>query len=171
MVQGQWSIAAKELTPIVMATALWGNLWRGKIVLVHCDDQAVVEVVNAGYSKDPLLMQLLRCLFFIMAYFEITVRANHIPGKSNGAVDAISRNDFPRFFSQVPSANQQATIIPPALMELVIFQQPDWLSPTWGQLFKNFLQQALQPLPERFIHPEPGVTYHSAEPSTGSHSQ
>ena len=64
--------------PVVVAAALWGNLWRGKIVLVHCDNQAVVEVVSAGYSKDPLLMQLLQCLFFIMAYFEITVRANHI---------------------------------------------------------------------------------------------
>ena len=162
---------SKGIDPYSNSNCVVGNFWRGKIVLVHCDNQAVVEVVNAGYSKDPLLMQLLRCLFFIMGYFEITVRANHIPGKSNGAADAISRNDLPHFFSQVPSANQQATIIPPALMELVIFQQPDWLSPTWGQLFKNFLQQALQPLPERFIHPEPGVTYHSAEPSTGSHSQ
>ena len=99
VVQAQWSITAKELTLVVVVVALWGNLWRGKIVLVHCDNQAVVEVVNAGYSKDPLLMQLLQCLFFIMTYFEITVRANHIPGKSNGAADAISRNDLPHFFA------------------------------------------------------------------------
>ena len=146
------------------------SLGEVKIVLVHCDNHAVVEVVNAGYGKDPLLMQLLQCLFY-HAYFEITVRANHIPGKSNGAADAISRNDLSRFFSQVSAANQQATFIPTALMELVILQQPDWLSPTWPQLFRNLLQQALQPLPERFIHPEPSLTYPSAGSSIGSHSQ
>ena len=31
VVQGQWSIAAKELTPIVVATALWGNFWRARL--------------------------------------------------------------------------------------------------------------------------------------------
>ena len=66
-------------------------------------------------------------MFFIMAYFEITVRAVHIPGSRNGAADAISRNDLSRFFTQVPRANRQATGIPSALMELVILQQPDWL--------------------------------------------
>ena len=34
---GQWSIVAKEMTPVVVATVLWGNFWRSMIVLVHCD--------------------------------------------------------------------------------------------------------------------------------------
>ena len=51
-----------------------------------------------GTARTQLLMQLLQCLFFIITYFEITVRANHIPEKSNGAADAISRNDLPHFF-------------------------------------------------------------------------
>ena len=58
------SIAVKELQPIVMACILWGKEWQNTSVLAHCDNQAVVEVVNSGYAKDTELMQLLRCLFF-----------------------------------------------------------------------------------------------------------
>ena len=46
---------------------LWGSGWQGELVVVHCNNLAVVEHVNAGYSKDPLLMQLPCCLFFIIA--------------------------------------------------------------------------------------------------------
>ena len=63
-------------------------------VLAHCDNQAVVEVVNAGYSKDPHLMQLLRSLFFVTAHLEIALRAVHIPGESNRGADAISRDNL-----------------------------------------------------------------------------
>ena len=64
----QQSIAVKELLPIVMACMVWGKTWCKNAVLVHCDNQAVVEVVNAGYCKDSYLMQLLRCLFFITTF-------------------------------------------------------------------------------------------------------
>lgn len=56
-----WSTAQKELLPIVLAAMLWGKVWRGKAVLAHCDNQAVVEVVSSGYSKDSVMMQLIRC--------------------------------------------------------------------------------------------------------------
>ena len=77
------------------------------MVLVHCDNQAVVEVVNAGYCKDPHLMQLLQCLFFITTFFKISVKAPHIAGHRNTGADALSRNIMHLFFSQVPTANSQ----------------------------------------------------------------
>ena len=55
----KWSIVAKELIPIVLASMLWGSRWQGCLVMAYCDNLAVVEVINAGYSKDSLLMQLL----------------------------------------------------------------------------------------------------------------
>ena len=60
----QWHIAPKELLPIVLAGLLWGKEWSGTMVQCHCDNMAVVEVVNSGYSKDKDMMHLLRCLFF-----------------------------------------------------------------------------------------------------------
>ena len=69
------SIAAKELLPIVMACFVWGTAWRQRHVLAHCNNQAVVEVINAGSCRDPDLMQLLRSLFFVTAHLQITLRA------------------------------------------------------------------------------------------------
>ena len=47
------SIVVKELLPIVVAAAIWGHLWMGKVVLCHCDNPAVVSAVCGGYCKDP----------------------------------------------------------------------------------------------------------------------
>ncbi len=49
-----WSdihITAKELLPIVLATALWGRYWQGSSVTCRCDNMAVVAIVNSGRSK------------------------------------------------------------------------------------------------------------------------
>ena len=54
------SIAPKELLPIVIAGFLWGASWRGQLVTAHCDNMAVVEMVNSGYSKDGASAQRTR---------------------------------------------------------------------------------------------------------------
>ena len=55
-VSGDWPIAIKEIIPIVFSGLLWGRLWHGKLVLAHCDNLAVVQVINSGYCKDLRLM-------------------------------------------------------------------------------------------------------------------
>ena len=137
----QQSIAAKELLPIVMACMVWGKTWSKYVVSVHCDNQAVVEVVNAGYCKDPHLMQLLWCLFFSTTFFKISVKAAHIAGRRNTRADALYRNNMHLFFSQVPTANKTLTLIPTALIKLLIHQQPDWTSQAWSRPFTNCLRQ------------------------------
>ena len=117
-----------------------GKTWS-KNALVHCNNQAVVKVVNAGYCKDPHLMQLLQCLFFITTFFTILVKAAHIAGYRNTGADAQSRNNMHLLFSQVPTANKSSTLIPTALIELLIHQQPDWTSQAWSRLVTNCLWQ------------------------------
>ncbi len=58
------NIATKELLPIVVAAALWGASWRGSHVCFHCDNAAVVSVINKHSAKDKVMVHLLRCLFF-----------------------------------------------------------------------------------------------------------
>ena len=40
---------------------------------VHCDNMAVLEVVNWGYSKDGVMAHLLWVLFFIKAHWEVEI--------------------------------------------------------------------------------------------------
>ena len=47
----------KELLPIVLALAVWGRLWRGHLVLCHCEYTAVVSQVNRLHARDPQASQ------------------------------------------------------------------------------------------------------------------
>lgn len=48
---GDQSIAAKEFLPIVMACVTWAPLIM-KAILVHCDNLAVVQILQARISRD-----------------------------------------------------------------------------------------------------------------------
>ena len=63
-------ITFKELAAAVMALAIWGRAWRGQSVWGKCDNMAAVQVVGSRLCKDPTLMHLLRCLFFLEAHFQ-----------------------------------------------------------------------------------------------------
>ena len=80
----------------------------------------------------PQIMHLLRCLFFIRAFFHLSVRAVHVPGAQNGWADAISRNHLPLFFAQVPWAVDHQEPIPSSLLALLVNEQPYWTSPAWA---------------------------------------
>ena len=61
---------------------LWGSRWRGKTVQCRTDNAAVVAIVNSGRSKrSDIAMHLMRSLFFIMAKFDLTIFATHVPGR------------------------------------------------------------------------------------------
>ena len=138
----QVHITVKELLPIVMASVLWGRSWAGKKIQWFSDNSAAVSIINSGKSKDPLAMHLARCLFFFQTSFGFSLKASHIAGKHNIAADALSRDNIPRFFQQVPAAKKhRPTPVPDELQQLLIHHQPDWTSPTWRQLFVGILQK------------------------------
>ena len=76
----QWSanmqmfpIAVKELLPVVIAAAIYGNQWSGKLVLFRVDNMAVVEVLKATYSREPHLTHLIRVLVIFCCPFQLLV--------------------------------------------------------------------------------------------------
>ncbi len=126
-------IAPKELLPILLAVAVWGPQWRGRQIVCHCDNMAVVAVVISGYSRETTMMHMLRCLFFLVAFFQIRIRAVHIAGISNRAADALPRNDLPHFFQVVPEVARAPTPLPHELLDLLVRECPDWTSPRWAR--------------------------------------
>ena len=74
-----------ELLPIILASVVWGPTWRGQKVLVHCDNTGAVAVANSRYSKAPWIMHLLRCLFFIRAFYQFAMHVVYVKGlKTHG---------------------------------------------------------------------------------------
>ena len=137
---GSWTdkgIATKELLPIVLAMALWGEQWAHKHVLVQSDNMAVVHVINSLKCKDQSMLHLMRCLHFFTAQFDIKLRATHIQGVLNIPADAVSRNNLQVFRETVPGSSLLPVPIPPQLWQLTVTQMPDWQSPTWRSLLVN----------------------------------
>ena len=134
------NIAAKELVPIVIAAALWGDKWRRSCVCFKCDNMAVVEILRSRTARDPLLMHLLRCVVFYAAVFGFQLIANHVPGVMNTAADAISRNNTDLFLTLVPQIPQ--VIIPKPVLDLLVTKRPNWGSQEWTSLFVSSLTRA-----------------------------
>ena len=124
----------------MIAAAVFGRQWKGKIVKFLVDNLAVVQVLNATYCKEVHLMHLIRVLVFLAAHFNFWFRAEHLAGSSNTLADAISRNKMDEFFLQVPEASPEGMQIPGTLITL-ISQSLTWTSATWIELFSTTIQQ------------------------------
>ena len=84
-------INALELLTIIVACKVWGREWRGKRMVVQCDNQVSVIVLNTGRSRAPFLQACLREICFLAARYEFELRATHIAGVSNRIPDLLSR--------------------------------------------------------------------------------
>ena len=126
------SITIKEMLPVILAAAIWGEQWHGKQAICYCDNQAVVAVLSSRTSREANLMHMLRCLFYIEAFHDFSLRCVHVPGVTNRAADALSRNALPSFFTQVPGADPYPQPIPSRLISALLCKDGDWLSPTLG---------------------------------------
>ena len=128
-------IAFKELFAVVLAAAVWGRGWCGERVRGHCDSQVATDVLRARSSRNPELMHLLRCLFFIEAEHKFVLSVVHIAGVANDLADDLSRDQLASFLSKVPQASPLPTPIPPPLVELLLDTRGTWTSPAWTQRF------------------------------------
>ena len=69
-----------------------------KKLLFHCDNQTVVDISARSSSRDPLLMHLVRSIFFSVASNQFLVLDTHIRGVVNsisgtGFLDIMNYND------------------------------------------------------------------------------
>ena len=63
---GDLPITQKEVLPVVLASAVLGNAWEKRRVIVHCDNEAAVAVLNSGYARELIIMHLLQMLFLLL---------------------------------------------------------------------------------------------------------
>ena len=100
----------------MIACTLWERQWQGQHIRCHCDNVAVVQVVNSGYSTDKQMMRLIPCSFFVTAHRQLLVHAVHIAGSKNTAADAVSLENMDVFLQVVPDAYRSPPPIPSAVL-------------------------------------------------------
>ena len=135
-------IMAKELLAVVLACVVWGPLWSGHHIIVHCDNQAVVACLRSHTCLDGHIMHMLRTLAFIEASYSFSLSPQYITTENNYLADDLSRNKLPSFLSKVPHASHRGTPLPGPLVELLLDPSLDWTSPRWLQLFSDTFKMA-----------------------------
>lgn len=109
---GSQSTALLELYPIVVACILWGNQWLRKQIVVFCDNEATVNIINKARSTIPFINRLVRRLTWTCVMGNFTLRATHIPGLDNKIADSLSRFKFQEFRTLCPHAAPQSLRCP-----------------------------------------------------------
>lgn len=139
----QWKphhIMVKELLPVVLSAAVWGPQLKRQRVMFQCDNSSVVTSLQKGSSKDSACMQLLRCLWFFKAHYDLDLVCEHIPGSSNNTADHLSRNNIQAFRSMNPDASHCPTPLPCELLRITDAPGPDWTSPVFRALFSKVIK-------------------------------
>ena len=80
-----------EMLNILVATRVWKTKWEGKRILIHCDNSAVVSVLNTGKTRDQVLAALARNIAMEAAAADIHLNTIHILGRHNVIADSLSR--------------------------------------------------------------------------------
>ena len=115
MKQNKPSIEYPELFALCAGILTWDSDLNNCRIIVHCDNQAVVHMVNSTTSSCRKCMKLLRILVLNNMRFNRRVFARWLDTKSNFLADSLSRMDLIRFRKLGPNMNQFPDHISPDL--------------------------------------------------------
>ena len=109
-----------ELFAIFAACATWGHLWAGKRIIICTDNKPITDVWQAGTSKSPRIMNLVRKTFLEAANHQFSLSLKFVPGKHNTVADNISRFQVEKFRMEVPEADPEPTSLPAHVSQLLL---------------------------------------------------
>ena len=91
---GNLNIVHLEMLNILLAFRAFSPCWTMKRLLIKCDNDAVVKVLNTGHAYDPFLGACAKNKWFQAALMEIDAKYVHVPGVNNQTADLVSRWDY-----------------------------------------------------------------------------
>ena len=84
-------INKKEMLTVMAAVKHWFRELANLKVRIFVDNQVCVALLNYGITGSPFLAACLREIQFVMAEFNIELKAEYIPSKDNCLADLCSR--------------------------------------------------------------------------------
>ena len=134
----------------IVVAVVSGKHWNRACVEFQSNNQAVVPALSSRSVQNPQIMHLLRCLFFLEAYFGFEQCARYSPGKENATHGALSRVCISEFRSLSPQAAKEPTPVPPSLAQLLLDLPLNLTFPTsWKALFAASLSKVFQTPPPK----------------------
>ena len=75
-----YSIVNLEMINVLVALKLWAQSWTNKRVRLYCDNQAVVQVLSTGNTRDAVLRACARNIWLLTAMYNVSIDFTHILG-------------------------------------------------------------------------------------------
>ena len=110
--QGQWcqgtfpkqafsdqkmSINWHELYAVTLALALWGPQFKGKCLLLHCNNASVIHIIAKASTHSKTMMALVCTFTLLSMQHNVHIHIQHIIRVSNKIADALSHFEMDRF--------------------------------------------------------------------------
>ena len=86
-----FSIVHLEMWNVLIGIRIWAKQWANRAIVIKCDNEAVVGVVNKGVTRDSALAAMACNIWFVTASHNIRFQVVHIPGVNNMCADLLSR--------------------------------------------------------------------------------
>ena len=86
-----YNITQLEMLNIMVALKVWGCAWHIMRIEIKCDNIDVVQVLQEGQARDPLLATIARNIWMLTSLFNVQLLVSHIAGKENAIADLLSR--------------------------------------------------------------------------------
>ena len=97
------SIEYLELFALCVGIFIWQEQLRDCQIIIHCDNQAVINMVNQTTSSCKNCMMLLRLLVLNGLIYNRRVLVKYIKSKKNILADSLSHQKFEVFWKHAPA--------------------------------------------------------------------
>ena len=122
-IYGEWdqealdlSISVLEMYPIALAFLMFSHNLKGRSIIIHIYNEALINVFQNKFSRDALILSMYRKVILTCLKYNIRIKAVHIPGKINIHADALSHLQISRFKDMAPWAESDPTSVPQHLL-------------------------------------------------------
>ena len=91
------SIEYLELYTVTAAVLAWIHLFKNKRIILFCDNQSVVNMINLTATSCKNCMVLIRIILLKGHLENVRVFGRHVPGALNGLAHSLSIEKFDEF--------------------------------------------------------------------------
>ena len=91
------SIEYLELYAVTIAVLLWLKKFKNSRIVLFCDNESAVHMINNQSAKDVNCMVLIRIIVLESLICNSRVFARHVAGSKNQISDSLSRGNFEQF--------------------------------------------------------------------------
>ena len=75
----------------MVAAKLWGRFWKGKKIVLFCDNTNSCRALNTGITRNSFMQACLREICFCTCIWEFQIRGREVSGSENRLPDFLSR--------------------------------------------------------------------------------